>query len=280
LLDQNVEYWVLDRYRAVSRNPVLRLALWVESRRLRKSEQFAWRMADAVGTVSEVDRAEVLRVEGGKPVWVLPNGAEIRPGNRPAAPARSGQIIFTGNFRYFANVDAAFYLCREILPAVRSCFPEAELLILGSDADKKLGKLRSYPGVTVKGWVPDLAPYVDSAAVYVCPLRAGSGTKNKVLEAMAAQKAIVSTSVGAEGLRVTDGEHLLIADDVPAFASSVCRLLGDVELRSRLGRSACDLARERYSWKEIAGKLREAYVSMARNQQPAEGRGSELSLRA
>jgi glycosyltransferase involved in cell wall biosynthesis len=278
LLDQNVEYWVLDRYRAVSRNPVLRLALWLESRRLRRSEQFAWRMADAVGTVSEVDRDEVRRVDGTKAVWVVPNGTEIRLGSRPAAPADSRQIIFTGNFRYFANVDAALYLCREIFPAIRACFPEAELLIIGSQADKKLAKLGGCPGVTVKGWVPDLAPYVDSAAVYVCPLRTGSGTKLKVLEAMGAQKAIVSTSVGVEGLRVKDGEHLLVADDPQAFASSVCRILGDLELRSRLGRSACNLACEHYSWKEIAGKLREAYASMIRSQESTEAARSELRV--
>lgn len=262
LLEPAIEYWIFERYRAVARNPLLRLLLWLEVRRVKKSEQSVWRQADFCGTVSEVEREEILRIVPRKAVSVIPNGANCPLEGVDPAGGVARQVLFTGNFRFFANSDAAFYLCQEIFPRVRRCIPEADLLLLGTGAAQKLKKLNSYPSVKIVDWVPDFTPYLRSAAVYVCPLRIGSGTKLKVLEAMAMGKAVVSSSVGAEGFRVRNGEHMLIADDPSLFASYVCQLLADNELRSRLGRAAYELVKAEHSWKQIADKLHCAYLSM------------------
>jgi glycosyltransferase involved in cell wall biosynthesis len=262
LVDHNIEYWIFDRFRETTRNPLWRFLLWLESRRVRQSEQQVWREADVCGAVSEMDRAEILRVVPQKTVWVLPNGAECPP--RPAIPADPGvpRLLFTGNFTYFANIDAAFHLCREILPRIKAGCPNAELLLLGTGAVQKLRDLSAQEGVKIVDRVPDFAPYFADVAVFVCPLRIGSGTKLKVLEAMAAAKAIVSTAVGAEGLDVRDGEQMLIADDPQQFSSYVCRLLADPGWRARLGRSAYEKVRSQYSWQQIAEKVHQVYCSM------------------
>jgi polysaccharide biosynthesis protein PslH len=262
LLDPNVEYRIFERYRTTAPNPFFRFLLGLEARRVRESEQRAWREADLCGTVSEVDRAEVLSVVPGKSVWVIPNGVDCPAEAADPAGKQPHQLLLTGNFRYFANRDGASYLAREILPRVRSRVPQAELHFVGRGAGEKLADFAGSPGVRITDWVPDFAPYLANAAVYACPLRIGSGTKLKVLEAMAASKAIVATSVAAEGLAVRDGEHMLIADTPENFAGAVCRLLADVDLRRRLGLAAYHLARSEYAWDSIAARLRCAYLSM------------------
>jgi polysaccharide biosynthesis protein PslH len=266
LLDPNVEYRIFERYRETSPSPFLRLLLGLEARRVRHSEQRAWREADLCGTVSETDREEVLRSTPRKVVWVIPNGVDCpEPASDPAG-TRPHQLLLTGNFTYFANLDAAAHLVRDILPHVRNCAPEAEIHFVGRGAGEKLTDLSRQAGVRTTDWVPEFAPYLANAAVYVCPLRIGSGTKLKMLEAMAASKAIVATSIAAEGLAVRNGEHILIADAVEDFAGAVCRLLNDADLRRRLGRAAYALAKSEYAWDSIAAKLRNAYLSMQNNE--------------
>lgn len=268
LLDPNIEYWVLERYQRVSRNPLLRSLLWLEARRMRRSEQRAWREADFCGTVSDVDRNEILRVVPDKNVWVIPNGVDFPAAEEKEAPTAPQQILFTGNFRYFANVDAALYFCREIFPKIAKSIPGADFLIVGKGAASKLKSLAGIPGVRILDWVPDLNDYLRSSAVFVCPLRVGSGTKLKVLEAMAVRKAIVTSSVGAEGLDVKNGEHLLIADGAAQFATSVCRLLLDAQLRTQLGEAARVLVKSQYTWERIAERLHNAYRSMVESKDP------------
>ena len=269
LLDPNIEYRILERYHDVTRNPALRALLSIDAKRLMQAEQRAWLEADVCGTVSAVDRAEILRLCPNKCVAVIPNGAEILAEVELPSCVGDHQILFTGNFRYFANVDAAQYFCSEVLPSIVQVIPEIEVWIVGVDAARKLRRLANRPRVKIIDRVPDLKPYLRSASVYVCPLRAGSGTKLKVLEAMAAQKAIVSTSVGAEGLEVENGRHMFISDEPTAFASNVIRLLLDTELRLRLARQARQLAVAQYSWRAIAMKLHEVYTYMVNSRRRA-----------
>jgi glycosyltransferase involved in cell wall biosynthesis len=262
LLDPNIEYRIFERYRGAATNPLFRFLLGLEARRVRQSERRAWLEADVCGTVSEVDRDEILRVAPGKTVWVIPNGVDCPVESADPAGAEPHQLLLTGNFTYFANLDAASYLAREILPRIRTEVPDAELHFVGRGAAAKLAELTGQAGVKVTDWVPDFAPYFERAAVYACPLRIGSGTKLKMLEAMAGSKAIVATSVAAEGLAVRNGEHALIADTAQGFADAVCRLLNDAGLRRKLGSAAYALARSEYAWDSIAAKLRRAYLSM------------------
>jgi glycosyltransferase involved in cell wall biosynthesis len=262
MLEHNIEYRVFERYCAAEKRLWRRLLLWLEARRIRQSEQQVWREADVCGAVSEVDRAEILRVAPHKPVWVIPNGAAAPEPTRPVVEAAAGKLLLTGNFKFFANIDAANFLCQDILPRIRQQVPDVELMLVGSGANEGLKQVAGTPGVKIVDWVPELDPYFSTAAVYVCPLRIGSGTKLKLLEALVRGKAIVATRVAAEGIDVEDGTHLLLADSADEFARQVCRLLADRGLGDHLGRAAAELAQRKYSWKLIAEELVRAYRSM------------------
>jgi glycosyltransferase involved in cell wall biosynthesis len=153
------------------------------------------------------------------------------------------------------NQDAVQYFVDEILPLVRKGRPDVSIAVVGQAPPAHIQKLDSLPGVHIVGRVDDVRPYVDAATVYVVPLRIGGGTRLKILEALAMSKAVVSTSVGAEGLDVIDGEHIMIADSAADFADRIERLLADSALRGKLGRAGRTLVAERYRWESLATKL-------------------------
>jgi glycosyltransferase involved in cell wall biosynthesis len=155
------------------------------------------------------------------------------------------------------------YFCRDILPLVRATVPDATLSIVGRAPTPAVQRLADIPGVTVTGRVDDVRPYLEEGAVYVVPLRIGGGTRLKIFEAMAMGKAVVSTTVGAEGLPVTNGEHLFCADEPASFASAVVGLLRDRERRQRMGTVARTLVRSRYDWSAVAGALEDALATFA-----------------
>jgi glycosyltransferase involved in cell wall biosynthesis len=136
-------------------------------------------------------------------------------------------------------------------------------VIVGKNPHTRLDVLRGRPGVTITGFVPDIRPYIQAADVYVAPLRMGSGTRFKLLEAMAMRRAVVSTRMGAEGLQVKDGHHLLLADAPADFARAVIELLKDDARRAELGANAAGVIRKYYDWEAIIPQVEAAYASVA-----------------
>jgi glycosyltransferase involved in cell wall biosynthesis len=157
-----------------------------------------------------------------------------------------------------------FYFCREILPLIRAEEPGVRLTIVGRAPTPAVRRLADEAGVHVTGRVDDVRPYLGEATAYVVPLRIGGGTRLKIFEAMAMGKAVVSTTVGAEGLPVTSGEHLLVADEPQTFARAVVGLLRDPDRRHRLESAARALVLERYDWSAVAGELEAALIRFAR----------------
>jgi glycosyltransferase involved in cell wall biosynthesis len=152
------------------------------------------------------------------------------------------------------NVDGVVYFLREIWPRIVAARPDARFVVVGADPAPTI-RAHAGPGVTIVGPVDDLRPYLAAAAVVVVPLRLGSGTRLKILEAWAMGRPVVSTALGAEGLEAVSGRHLLIADDAAGFASAVVRVLSEPELGDALGRAGRALVTERYSWHRAAGAL-------------------------
>ena len=151
------------------------------------------------------------------------------------------------------NEDAVTYFADAILPRVEAEVPGVTLSIVGRNPSPSVLALAPrHPRVRVTGTVPDVRPYLEEARVFVVPLRIGGGTRLKIFEAMAMEKAIVTTSVGAEGLPVRDGEHLLITDTREAFAAAVTRLLRDPDYAAALGTRAAELVRSRFGWDQAA----------------------------
>jgi len=260
----NVEYRVLERTAAQS-GAWRRAWLRWESRRVRHDEEAAWRRADYCLAPSLVDASEIGRVAR-RPVVIVPNGVDLdRYPPLDFALAEPDHVLFVGTYRYRPNVDAVEWFVREVWPSIRAARPTARCSLVGMDPPASVRRLAAVPGVEVVGTVADVRPWLARASVVVVPLRSGSGTRLKILEAFAAGRPVVSTRIGAEGLTVVHGQHLLLADDAGEFAAAVLRLLSDTWLQRQLALRARELVESDYTWDRSGEKLRALYREIARN---------------
>jgi glycosyltransferase involved in cell wall biosynthesis len=164
-------------------------------------------------------------------------------------------LIYSGALTYHANLDAMAFFLRDIFPAIKAKRPSVTLKITGNTQGAPIDRLPLVDDVQLTGYLDDIRPAVAQSWVSIVPLRVGGGTRLKILEAMALGTAVVSTSKGAEGLDVTHGENILIADDPNQFAGAVVGLLSDPALRQSLAAKAQQLVRQKYAWERCAGKL-------------------------
>jgi glycosyltransferase involved in cell wall biosynthesis len=160
---------------------------------------------------------------------------------------------------YRPNVDAALWFVDQVLDKIRAQVPEVRFFIVGSSPHNRLNSLRERDNVQITGWVPDVNPFLHAAAVYVVPMRMGSGTRLKLLQAMAAGRAVVSTTTGAQGLTLPDGDVLRLADSADDFAQAVIVLLKDAQQRQILGAAGRRYVQENYDWSVIAPRLLRVY---------------------
>jgi polysaccharide biosynthesis protein PslH len=224
----------------------------LEARRLRRYvARHVGRLSHA-WTVSDVDRAELGRLAPGLLVDVVPNGVDVRRFAPPDAPGEPDRLLFSGTLDYPPNAEGIAWFADEVLPRLRVRRPGVRLTVVGRNPPRRVRALDADPAIDVTGWVDDLAPYQRAAAVAVAPLRSGSGTKLKVLEALAVGRPLVATSVAAEGIDVVDGVHLLVRDDPPAFAEAVADLLEDRDRAERLAIAGRRLVVDRYDWNVLA----------------------------
>lgn len=258
LFTHNVEAVIWERHWRVSRNPLFKVISWREYRTMDRVERKYLRLADHVLTVSENDRSLFSEIVDAGKITTIPTGVDVEyfsPSLKSAAePPKS--MVFTGSMDWLPNEDAMVYFCEEILPIISAKLPDVKLLVVGRKPTRRVQALAAnHPNVEITGSVPDIRPYVHGAGIYVVPLRIGGGTRIKIFEAMAMGKAVVSTSIGAEGLPVANGEDILLADTPEAFANAVLLLLSDKEERERMGRAARQLVERQYSWSAVAGIL-------------------------
>jgi sugar transferase (PEP-CTERM/EpsH1 system associated) len=246
-----IDSMVLNFTRRYEReNPVLKPLIKEEIRRLEKYENSIVKKADRVLLVSERDLASL----NSQNVSVIPIGIDTDDFRPDALKKEKGKIIFTGNLHYFPNVDAVRYFILDILPLIMEEIPEAYFEAAGINPSRKIMTLSGLPGVKIAGYVPDMADFINTGAVYVCPIRCGSGMQIKLLEAMACGAPVVSTSYAAEGIKAVPGVHFLRADSKEEFADKTIQMLKDFELREKIAAQALQLIKEHYTW-EAAGKL-------------------------
>ena len=251
LFEHNVEYLIWQRLAALERRLVHKTVLDVEWRKLRRCEAAACAAADLTITVSDTDRRTLTEVAPTARIASVPTGVDttyFTPGGRREIPHR---LVFTGAMDWYPNHDAVLYFCDAILPRIRTRIPDVSLTVVGRNPGPHLASLARL-GVTVTGTVPDVRPHIDEAALYVVPLRAGGGTRLKIFEALAMAKAVVSTTIGAEGLGVTSNRDIVLADDPDTFAHAVVALLHDAPTRQRLGRAGRALVESTYTWRHAA----------------------------
>jgi|RhiMetdeSRZDD1v2_1073273.scaffolds.fasta_scaffold03861_13 glycosyltransferase involved in cell wall biosynthesis len=235
-----------------------RVYLRREAKLLQERELDAARRSDALLTTSEED-CRLFASLGARSVTVVPNGVDCSAyADLPTGrPAQATNIIYVGAMSWAPNVTAVCFLAREVMPRIRAVLPEARLLIVGRGPTPAVKALAQYPGVDVLGEVPAVQPYLLDAGVLAVPLEAGGGTRLKILEAFAAGLPVVSTPVGCEGLRVANGEHLVIAERA-AFADAVLAALREPARGTRLAERARELAHARYDWSAVGETACEA----------------------
>jgi glycosyltransferase involved in cell wall biosynthesis len=237
-----------------------RLYASVNWRKLQREELRTYRDADGVYLCSVADEQRLLDEVPGAHTTVVPNAADVeyfQP--RATDPVPDGHtILYFGLLSTVPNVDAVIYFAEKIWPRIAGAHPEARLKIVGGRAPPPVSALAG-PRIELTGFVSDLRPHLASAAAVAVPLRLGGGTRLKIVEAMAMGKAIVSTTLGAEGIEVVPGRDILLEDQPVAFAEAVSRLLAEPALAARIGKSARQLAVEQYSWTGAAKALEGFY---------------------
>ncbi len=270
--DHNAEY-VLQRTAFDSDAGNMRrwhgaLYSFIQWNKLVHFEREICKMADAVVACSAADANAITALTGNtSKTYIIPNGVDTTyfvPSDKVCAkPLAEVALVFAGKMDFRPNVDAMSWFCSEILPAIQAEVPLAHVVIVGQKPSSRILALGDQKGVTVTGWVPDTRPYVSDAAVYVVPLRMGSGTRLKVLEAMAMGKAIVSTFRGVEGIDVTRDRQVLIADFPAEFAGAVIALLRNPQRRHELGFAARALAETKYDWRALVPIFDQVYESVS-----------------
>ncbi|MBC7806034.1 MAG: glycosyltransferase [Akkermansiaceae bacterium] len=264
ILDQhNVEHRIIQRIAGTpGANLLLRWYAGIEWRKLRDFEVAAMRRADATLAVSDEDRDAFLSLApdlAGK-VETVPIGVDTDYFAVAQRNPDADAILSIGTMSWLPNVDGITWFVSEILPLVREKKQDTRVSIVGANPLKEIIALdKRDPGITVSGTVPDVRPYAKECGVFIVPLRSGSGVRVKILNALSMGLPVVSTTVGAEGIAVTHGENILIADTPRAFADAVCRVLNDRGFADRLGAKGRALVEDKYTWDVVGERLRAVY---------------------
>lgn len=254
LFQHNVEAEIWRRHYEVQTNALKKRYLYRQWRKMQRFEKDACHRVDSVIAVSEADARMMERDYGVAKVSDVPTGVDtdfFKPSN--TVTPRPHSLVFTGSMDWLPNEDAMRYFIDEILPLVKQQIPDVHLTIVGRNPYPSLLELAERdPSLTVTGRVDDVRPYIDAAVAFIVPIRIGGGTRLKIYEAMAMEKPVISTTIGAEGLPLNDGEQLLLADDPQTFAAAVVQVLSDAEFASQLGKSAAQLVRRNFGWPGVA----------------------------
>jgi glycosyltransferase involved in cell wall biosynthesis len=243
----NSEYTLVRRYLAQERNPIRLIYGWLEAMKLRAWERNVSRRADLILTCSDADRQIFKNLAPEVPAVVVPNVIDVDQ-YVPVQRDVSTTILYTGGMDWYPNQDAVRYFVREMMPIVRKAVSGVRFVIAGRNPPEAFRKsLADVLDVEFTGAVPNIREEIAKAAVCVVPLRMGSGTRLKILEAAAMGKPVVSTTIGAEGLEFKNGKEIMLADDPKLFGERVIKLLNDKSERERIGSAARERVRSNYS---------------------------------
>ena len=268
LFAHNVEHQIWKRLSAHAGTPWKRALLEVEWRKMRHYEARACSQAALTLAVSDIDRDLLHSTAPGARVRSIPTGVDTEFFRPDEARERPHHLVFTGAMDWYPNEDGILHFLADVLPAVRAAVPDVTLTLVGRNPTPRLQAAAAAAGARVTGTVDDVRPHVLEGAVSIVPLRIGGGTRLKIFEALAMGKAVVSTTVGAEGLPLEPRRHFLQADDPAAFAEAIVGLLRCGQRRRALGRAGRALVEEHYSWTQVSKtfeqRLSEAMVTHAR----------------
>src|SRR5688572_6465273 len=253
----NVEAAIWGRHADVRANPLSRAYFREQWRRVERFERVECRRFDHIVAVSRTDAIAIERDYGITGVSDVPTGVDteyFRPDRR--APLEPRNLVFTGAMDWLPNEDGISWFVYEVLPLIHERMPDVTLTIVGRNPPPLIRELAARDQrLRVTGSVPDVRPFMESGAVFVVPLRVGGGTRLKIYEALAMERALVSTTIGAEGLPLEDGVHAVIADGAAQFAAAVLRLLSDPQRAAALARTGASYVRSNFGWDRAAERF-------------------------
>ncbi len=263
LSHHGAESFMMLRRIRLEKNVVRKLVFLADGRLLRRYEARHLPRFGENLVVSELDRRLLGEIAPTARFSVVPNGVDTAYFHA-MPPVASRKIVFAGRLDQYSNRDAILHFVRSAWPGIRSRFPDATLDILGMNPPQELQKFAATdPAIRIHGFVPDVRPFFEQAALGICPIRDGGGTRIKILDNLAMGKPIVSTTIGIEGIDVEPGRDLLIADTPTDFVEQVSRIFSDAGLRQALAARARQVAEERYSWDGIGARMLEAFERVA-----------------
>lgn len=256
--EHNVESMLLKRRVQTETRLISKWFFQKQQVLLEQFEKFVCRDMDSIVTCSDEDRHVLHGFAPNTPVTVVPNGVDMQFFSRdPEVSREVGSMIFVGGLNWFPNLDALQWFDRKILPLILKDCPNAHLHIIGQKGDDIFWKHSD--SITSHGFVEDILPYMSKASVFVVPLRIGGGTRLKILNAMAMEIPVVSTTIGAEGLGAVSGENIILAEQEQEFAKAVIKLFDQSEYRKEIAINGRKLIEEKYRWKKIGQKLLKVY---------------------
>jgi glycosyltransferase involved in cell wall biosynthesis len=261
LIDKhNVFHEMIEQLARLSPSRVRRLLLARESRAMRAYESRVCRTYNEILAVTAYDAAQLSElIDGARPVTAIPicvDPSEIRPCT-PMADTR--ELVYVGGMNYPPNYDAACWFLTEILPLIRREAPDVRVRLIGARSDTLRRFAAGDDRVIVPGYIDDITPYLAGATAFIVPLRAGSGMRVKIIQAMARAVPVVSTRLGALGIDAEHDRDILLADEPGEFANQTVRLLHDLPLRRRLCDNGRRLVEERYDWRRRYEEVEPVY---------------------
>jgi glycosyltransferase involved in cell wall biosynthesis len=264
----NVEY---DNFRRMSTLKWSKLRKSFYRREYEKcfrEEMNAFSQQDALFVTSGRDQSLIAKDMPNLPQFVIPNGVDTSYFQSRGIRPDPFSIVFTGVMHYVPNFEGMIYFLDEIFPIIKKKIPQAKVQVVGNAPPARLKAYQS-DDINITGFVDDVRPYIDESSVFVVPLRMGSGTRLKVMEALSMQIPVVSTSIGCEGIEVEDGEHLMIRDKPEQFAEAVIELFANKNLQQKFIDNGHDLVMQKYDWQVIGQSIEKAFETLTKKSKPA-----------
>jgi glycosyltransferase involved in cell wall biosynthesis len=261
LFQHNVEAMIWKRHVEHAGSPLRRYYFRRQARLMLEYERQVCSSVKSIIAVSGADAAKMRELYGVSRVTAVPTGVDVGFFRPPEGAQPTADLVFVGSMDWMPNIDGVVWFVTEVLPLIKRKLPDCSLAVVGRTPGREVTELAEREsGIRITGTVADVRPWLWESKVSIVPLRIGGGTRLKIYEAMAAGTPVVSTTVGAEGLDISPGENILIADEAGAFAEACVRLISDRDERSRLADAARRHVETKHSWEAAAGEFERALL--------------------
>ena len=265
LLDQhNVETVILRRFADTQTHKLLRLFAYLELAKMSRYEPEMCRRFDAIWATTEIDQELISPwLAPQQYIEALPIGVDTQFFQPQKSKRGPYTIISVGTLSWPANVDGVLWFYDEIYSLLKKQLPDIKFVIVGANPTPTVQQLDGDPSVEVTGWVKDIRPFMARSTIMVVPMRGGSGMRVKILNALAMGLPVISTSVGCEGIDVTPGENILIANDTEAFVQQIITLFKDRSLQQKLSCNGIKLIQDKYSWHAVENQIEASLTTIS-----------------